>query len=140
GGKVQSVPLPYEGSMAELSVDPRFDGALMKLTSWTKPQLWFAYDPKTNTATDTKLRPLSPVDYSAITSEEVKAKSYDGTMVPLSIIYRKDLKKDGSNPTLLTGYGAYGISQDPGFNPVLLAWLEKGGVYAVAHVRGGGEY
>jgi prolyl oligopeptidase len=61
-------------------------------------------------------------------------------MIPLSIIYKRGIKLDGSNPTLLSGYGAYGISRDPGFNPSLLAWYEKGGVYAVAHVRGGGEY
>jgi prolyl oligopeptidase len=58
----------------------------------------------------------------------------------LSIIHRRGLKLDGSNPVLLRGYGAYGISADPGFSPGLMAWYEQGGVYAVAHVRGGGEY
>lgn len=140
GKKPVEVPLPFKGSINEWAVNPRHPGVLMKLTSWTKPQLWFVYDPAKETVTNTELRPLSPVDYSAITSEEVLVKSYDGTMVPLSIIYRKDIKKDGSNPTLLSGYGAYGISQDPGFNPVLLAWLERGGVYAQSHIRGGGEY
>jgi prolyl oligopeptidase len=80
------------------------------------------------------------VDFSAITSEEVKAKSADGTMVPLSIIHRKDMRMDGSNPTWLEGYGSYGITLDPGFRPTWLAFLERGGVFAVAHVRGGGEY
>lgn len=135
-----AVALPYQGAIGEFSVDPDRPGALLKLTSWTEPQLWYHYDPVSDTATDTGLRPRSPVDYSGITSVEVKARSVDGTMVPLSIVYRRDLKRDGSNPTLLVGYGSYGISLDPGFNPALLAWLERGGVYAVAHVRGGGEY
>src|SRR5262249_21383984 len=64
----------------------------------------------------------------------------DGTMIPLSIVYRKGVKLDGSNPTLLKAYGAYGITQEPGFDPKNLAWFDQGGVIAVAHVRGGGEY
>jgi prolyl oligopeptidase len=60
--------------------------------------------------------------------------------VPLSIIHKRGLKLDGSHPTLLDGYGAYGISLDPFFDAKFLAWLERGGIYAVAHVRGGGEY
>ena len=64
----------------------------------------------------------------------------DGTWIPLSIVYRRGLELDGSNPTLLDGYGAYGDSSDPAFDPTYLAWLERGGVLAFAHVRGGGEY
>ena len=89
---------------------------------------------------DTKLMPASPVDFSQIESIEVKARSADGTLVPLSIVYKRGLARDGSNPTLLTGYGAYGTSLDPSFDPTRLAWLERGGVLALAHVRGGGEY
>jgi prolyl oligopeptidase len=112
----------------------------MKLSSWTQPQLWYAYDPASDKFTDTGLRPRSPVDYSAIVSEEVKVKSHDGRLVPLSIVRRGDLSRNASNPTLLYAYGAYGIRLDASFDPTLLAWLERGGVYAVAHVRGGGEY
>jgi prolyl oligopeptidase len=71
----------------------------------------------------------------------VKAKSYDGTPVPLSIVYRRGIKLDGSNPAWLNGYGAYGSSSSPYFDPIDLAWFENGGgVYATCHVRGGGEY
>ena len=139
GGDVTPVPLPYAGAIAEFSVDARHAGMLVKMTSWTQPQLWYAYDPAPGRTQDTGLRQRSPVDYGAITSVEVKAPSADGTLVPLSIVYRRDLKMDGSHPTILEGYGSYGITLDPGFNPALLAWLERGGVYAVAHVRGGGE-
>jgi prolyl oligopeptidase len=140
GGRPAPIALPYAGAVGEFSVDPDQPGVLLKLTSWTEPQLWFRYDPAAGQTTDTGLRARSPVDYSGITSVEVKARSADGTLVPLSIIYRRDLKRDGSHPTILEGYGSYGITLDPGFNPALLAWLERGGVFAVAHVRGGGEY
>ena len=140
GGAPQPVGLPFDGAIQSLVTDPRFPGALLSLTSWTKSRLWFLYDPKTGRATDTGLVPPSPVDFSGIESEEVKARSADGTMVPLSIIHKKGLARDGSNPTWLMGYGAYGISIDPFFRPTLLSWYERGGVLAVAHVRGGGEY
>jgi prolyl oligopeptidase len=110
------------------------------MSSWTHSTLWYRFDPATGRLTDTKLKEPSPVDYSAIASDEVRVPSWDGTMVPLSIVHRKDAPRDGSNPTLLDGYGAYGISYDPFFSPTLLAWLEKGGVFAVCHDRGGGEF
>ena len=135
-----SFPLPYEGAVAEFVVNPDKPGLLMKLTSWTEPQLWYAFDPAANTVANTGLRPRSPVDYSQIESREVKVVGYDGTLVPLSIVMKKGMALDGSNPTILGAYGAYGITLDPGFNPVLLAWLERGGIYATGHVRGGGEY
>ncbi len=77
---------------------------------------------------------------SGYTSSEVQAKSEDGTMVPLSIVYKKDIALDGSHPTYLEGYGSYGIVINPSFSTTRLAWLERGGVFAVCHVRGGGWY
>jgi prolyl oligopeptidase len=71
---------------------------------------------------------------------EVTVPAADGTAIPVSLISRSDLKLDGSNPTVLYGYGSYGITENPGFNPRLLAWIERGGVYAYAHVRGGGIF
>ena len=137
----QSVPLPLEGNAWFDAADPRVNGLLLGLVSWTKAAADYAYDPRTNRITDTRLQPQGPFDNpQTIVSEEVKATSYDGTLVPLSIIHRRDIKLDGSNPTLLIGYGAYGITMDPYFDPKFLAWLEKGGVAALAHVRGGGEY
>jgi prolyl oligopeptidase len=89
---------------------------------------------------DTGIQPPLPIDTSAYEAKEVKAKSADGTMVPLSIIHSRNFTLDGNHPTHLIGYGAYGISSDAFFDPVWLAWLERGGVIAFAHVRGGGEY
>jgi len=138
--KVEHVALPFDGSLY-VGADPRLPGVLLYVTSWTQAFKIYDYDPSTQRVTDTKLQPAGPYDSPGnIQSVELKVKSYDGTSVPLSIVYRKGMKLDGSNPTLLYGYGAYGSSNDPYFEQTQLAWYEKGGVYAVCHVRGGGEY
>jgi prolyl oligopeptidase len=140
-GQLEQVPLPFDGAVLHLSTDPRVPGALVWLTSWAKAWRLYAYDPGSKRSTDTKLQPLGPFDNpSDVETLEVKARSYDGTLVPLSIVYKTGLKLDGSHPTRLDAYGAYGSTFDPNFDPALLAWLERGGVFAVAHVRGGGEY
>lgn len=140
-GKPEDVSLPFQGTVTVEGTDQRVPGALLDMTSWTKASKIYAYDPHDKRVRDTQLQPAGPFDEPAgLESVEVKAKSYDGTLVPLSIIYKKGLKLDGSNPTLLDGYGSYGISSDPYFDSRFLAWYERGGVFAVAHVRGGGEY
>jgi prolyl oligopeptidase len=138
-GKASPLKLPFDGAIQSLFTNPIEKGAWVELTSWTKSPLWYALSAE-GSAQDTHVVPPSPVDFSQIESEEVKAKSADGTMVPLSIIHQRGLAMDGSHPTWLDGYGAYGITNDPTFRPTWLAFLEKGGVFAVAHVRGGGEY
>lgn len=141
GGKPAQIPLPFDGSVALSGTDQRIAGTLLELTTWTKAPKIYTYEATTETVTDTKLQPVGKFDEPTdLESVEVKAKSYDGTMVPLSIVYKKGLKLDGSNPTLLEGYGSYGITLDPYFDPRRIAWFERGGVFAVAHVRGGGEY
>ncbi len=139
-GKIQAVKLPFDGAIQSLATNPTEAGAWLELTSWTKSPLWYALEAGSGKLTDTGLVAPSPVDYSQIESEEVKAKSADGTMVPLSIIHKRGMAMDGSHPTWLEGYGAYGITLDPTFRPTMLAFFEHGGVFAVAHVRGGGEY
>jgi prolyl oligopeptidase len=140
GGAIEPVKLPYEGAVSLLVTNPMTAGAWLELTSWTQSPLWYALDASTGKLTDTALAAPIPVDYSEVVSEEVKAKSADGTMVPLSIVHKRGIAMDGSHPTWLEGYGAYGITIDPVFRPTLLAFFEHGGVFAVAHVRGGGEY
>ncbi|HLY42887.1 MAG TPA: prolyl oligopeptidase family serine peptidase [Terracidiphilus sp.] len=140
-GASEEIKLPFEGAVGLAASDERIPGILFVMTSWARaPRIDF-FDPATSKIEDTKLQPLGPFgDPEDVVSEEVKVKSWDGAMVPLSIVHKRGLKMDGSNPALLNGYGAYGISIDPEFDPTLLAWLEKGGVYAWAHPRGGGEY
>jgi len=134
------IPLPFQGT-ADVDTNPRLPGALLGLTSWTKAYRIYAYDPRNNHLTETKIQPVGPYgDPTNIKSVEVFARSYDGTMVPLSIVYPKNIKLDGSNSTWLRGYGAYGMTITPGYSPMDLAWFDQGGVYAVCHPRGGGAY
>jgi len=141
GAKPEPVTLPFDGSIGLYPSDVRAPGVVFELVGWTRARRFYEYDPKTKTVIDTKLRSSAPFDTPAdMESEEVKVQAQDGTLVPLSIVHKKGLKLDGSNPVLLHGYGAYGSTLDPFFDPVNLAWLERGGVLAYAHVRGGGEY
>jgi len=140
-GKPERIPLPLDGSLALSGTDQRVPGTILELTSWTRARKIYAYDPTSKAVTDTKLQPVGKYDEPAdLESHELKVKSYDGTLVPLSVVYKKGTKLDGKNPLLLMGYGAYGITLDPFFDPRMIAWFENGGVFAVAHVRGGGEY
>jgi prolyl oligopeptidase len=151
GARPEKIPLPFEGAVfpfrpappqgAAFGSDPRIPGALLLLNSWTKAYKIYAYDPTTRQVSDTKLQPAGPHDeFADVETLEVKVPSHDGTLVPLSIARPKKMKFDGLNPTLLYGYGAYGISQGPEFDHTLLAWYERGGIKATCHVRGGGEY
>jgi prolyl oligopeptidase len=139
-GRVEPVTAGEGQSVSEISATPTESGALVHVVSWTTSPRWLAYDAGKKTSSDTGIQPPLPIDTSAYEAVEVKAKSADGTMIPLSIIRPKNVKLDGNRPTHLIGYGAYGISYDAYFDPVWLAWLERGGVIAFAHVRGGGEY
>ncbi len=138
-GATTEIPLPVQGTANDFTADPQYPGFIVRLESWTVSPQWFAYDPAQNSLANTNLDPPSPVDYSAMTAEEVTVPGRDGTPIPLSIVHRKDVKLDGSNPTLLYAYGSYGISSSPSFSASRIAWFERGGVFAVAHVRGGGE-
>jgi prolyl oligopeptidase len=137
--KPVSIKLPADGTSYTAGVDEKQSGALIGFTNWTTPSLIYRYDPAANTLTDTKMQPPDPADFSQVTSREVEVASADGTLVPLSIIYRKDIKLDGTSPTLLHAYGAYGYSQSPHFSTFVLPWLQREGVDAICHVRGGGE-
>ena len=139
-GKATDIALPVQGTISGFSAEDDRPGFVVRLESWTTSPLWYAYDGTSATVADTKLDARSSVDFGSIVADEVKVPARDGTLVPLSIVHRKDLKLDGSNPTLLYAYGSYGISTDPSFNAGRLAFLERGGIYAFAHVRGGGEY
>src|SRR5258707_14130492 len=117
--------LPCDGTAFIAWTDPETEGLLFGLTSWTKSAAYFAYYPKTQTATDSTLVPPIPIDMSSIETTSVKVKSYDGTMVPLVILFKRGLKRDGTNRTLLNGDGAYAIViTDPTFGSNFLRGLE----------------
>jgi prolyl oligopeptidase len=107
--------------------------------SFTKPAIWWvAADGEA--PRPTALRTATPVDLSGYEVTREFATSRDGTRVPLNVITAPGTPRDGTAPALLTAYGGYGISLVPGFDPELLLWLEQGGVYVVANIRGGGEF
>ena len=136
-----AVTLPFDADISALAADVRVPGVIYEASAWTRFGGFYFYDPRTSKVTDTKLQPQGKYDNpSNLVATEVKAKAPDGTLIPLSIVHKKGLKLDGTNPTILYGYGAYGISQTPFYRPTWLPWFERGGVLAVAHVRGGGEY
>ena len=108
--------------------------------SYLKPFAWFTYDPAANLTHRTALYMTSPVDFDDVGVVREYATSKDGTQVPLNILRKKDLRRDGRNPALLYAYGGYGVSLTPGFDSTRRIWFDAGGVFVVANLRGGGEY
>lgn len=116
------------------------DRLLFRNISYLEPFVWMSYDPRAGTAAPTALAGTAPADFSDLEVVREFATSRDGTKIPLNIIRPKGLKLDGSHPTLLYGYGGYGISLSPNFSVARRVWFDQGGVYVVANLRGGGEF
>ena len=139
-GSITAIKLPFSGTAALQPFDIKTNDAIFYLTSWKQPKTIFDYDAAKQTLKEsafnikTKYPGINDMDV-----DEVEAPGYDGTMVPLSVVYNRNVKKDGTANCILDGYGAYGISTTPFFAPQLLALLNKGVIVAFAHVRGGGE-
>ena len=139
GGAPEAVSLPDTGAILDWAGEPGSSVVYLATTAWTAAPRILRYDAVSNTVSDTGWLPPSSVDFNEIEAHEVEAPAPDGERIPLSIIHRKGLALDSSHPTLLIGYGSYGISFPPFFMPQMLAWYERGGVMAMAHMRGGGE-
>jgi len=141
--KSTTLPLPPTEHADNVATALSVPGAVIDLTSWTTPGDDFHYEPSRTaqpaTVTAMHLKVPNAIDPTDLVSEELTIKALDGTPLPLSIVYKKGLVRDGTAPTALIGYGAYGDAFTPSFNRRYMAWLERGGVLAIAHVRGGGE-
>jgi prolyl oligopeptidase len=137
-GTITKIALPFAGSIDALNADTLHDGAWFLLQGWVRPSV-LCYVGPDGKVTETDIAPKPPIDVAPYTSEEVFCTAADGVRVPLSIIYRKGFVRNGKAPLLLDAYGAYGITEDPAFLARWLPFLDRGGVFAVAHVRGGGE-
>ena len=135
-GELPILPASSAGGLTRLEGDD----LLFQNVSYVRPPAWYRFDSATGTATATALATSSLADYSDCEVVRDFAKSQDGTMVPLNIIKKKSAKLDGSNPTILWAYGGYGVSETPGFSASRRSWLDQGGIYVVANIRGGGEY
>ncbi len=116
------------------------DEILYSNWSFIEPPAWYRFDPKKNKTTKTALATASPVDLSDVEVIREFATSKDGTRIPVNILKPKSAKLDGSNACIATGYGGFGVSNSPRFRSTLAVLLEQGVIYAVANIRGGGEF
>jgi len=119
---------------------PRGDDLLYDNESYLTPGAWYRYNGATGKTTRTALFQTSPVDFSDVEAAREWAVSKDGTKIPMTVLRRKGMKVDGTAPALLTGYGGFNISLAPSFDPTIRIFLDHGGVWVVANLRGGGEY
>src|SRR5256714_2731659 len=132
------IPLPQISAVQEMLALE--DGSLLfRDISYTETAAWFNCTSQKAESVKTALRSTSPVSFADIEVRREFATSKDGTKIPLNILFRKGMKRDGQNPTLLYGYGGYGISMSPNFEFTRRLWFDHGGVYVVANIRGGGE-
>jgi len=139
-GRLADVALPFDGTVRQLAADPDAPGALMLLSGWLTPTGVWSIDAAGKVA-DTGITPRPAIDVGAYATERRFATAKDGTRIPYSLIYRKDFKKDGSNPAFISAYGSYGAAAyTPAFANRLLALVDQGAVVGFANVRGGGEY
>ena len=139
-GRVADVALPFDGSIQAVFTSTDADGAQLWLSGWLNPSAIWQVDAGSLKVADTRLNPLPPIDLSPYEYTRLYATAKDGVRIPVAVLRRKDAPRDGKRPTIVDAYGAYQISQTPSFRARGLAWLDQGGVYAVANVRGGGEY
>jgi prolyl oligopeptidase len=133
------IPIPKISAVQEMVALE--DGSLLfRDQSFTEPAAWFHCPKEKTEPVNTALRSTSPVSFADIEVAREFATSKDGAKIPVNIIFRKGMKRDGQNPTLLYGYGGYGISMSPNFEFTRRLWFDHGGVYVVANIRGGGEF
>jgi len=140
GSAPQEVPLPVDGAIERWTAHPDRPEAFITLGSWTQCPRVYRYDGLAGTVSDTGWLPPATADFSDIVTSDLRVPARDGTPIPLRVVHRKGLMLDGASPAILSGYGSYGYVRTRLFEPEMLAWYERGGVYAYAGLRGGGEY
>ncbi len=139
GRLLGEIALPTLGSLVEISGEVDSSELFFSFTSYLVPSSVYRYDFTTDTLTPLHASAIR-FDASNYETEQIFYPSKDGTRIPMFLTHKKGLVKDGSNPTLLYGYGGFNVSLTPMFSLVALLWVESGGIYAVANLRGGGEY
>jgi len=139
GNKIREIELPGAGSASALSGKAEAETLYFTFTNSTTPSITLAFDVKTGKTT-TFNKSKVKFDSENYVSKQVFYTSKDGTKIPMIISHKKGLKLDGKNPTILYGYGGFNISLTPSFSLTRAIWMEQGGIYAVANLRGGGEY
>ena len=132
--------LPFDHALSQLLTNPRQPGALLRLQGWIEPPVVAQLDARTGELRRTNIQPPVGLDFSAMDEVRLYAPAADGTRIPITLVYRKNTRLTGENAMLLEAHGSFGRTLAARFDPARLAWLERGGVLAFAHVRGGGEY
>ena len=140
GSEQGEIPLPTLGSVESLDVDVKDDIVVFSFASFMHPPTLYSVAIGEKPKKIAEVWTPDDLDLDRFIVKQVMYPSYDGTQVPMFIIHRKDLELTGSTPTLLNGYGGFDISMTPYFSRNTLFWIERGGVYAVANLRGGGEF
>jgi prolyl oligopeptidase len=140
GGTPRDVPLPADGAITHWTAHADRPEAFITINSWTRSSRVYRYDGESGAVTDTGWAPPAAADFSDIITSGLRAPARDGTLIPLRVVHRKGLALDGANPAILSGYGCFGYVPSGLFAPAMLAWYERGGVYAYAGLRGGGEF
>jgi prolyl oligopeptidase len=133
------IPIPKISAVQQM-LALEDNSLLFRDVSYTEPAAWFHCEKGKTEPGKTALRSTSPVSFADIEVTREFATAKDGAKIPLNIIFRKGMKRDGQNPTLLYGYGGYGISMSPNFDFTRRLWFDRGGAYVVANIRGGGEF
>lgn len=139
GSNAKEIALPTFGAVS-VSASKKHPGLFYSFTGFVNPSSVYSYDKATGTSTAMHSPAIDGFDPADYVTEQVFYTSSDGTRVPMFITYKKGLKRDGNNPTYLYGYGGFNVALPPSFNPNRLLWLENGGIYAQANLRGGSEY
>jgi prolyl oligopeptidase len=139
GTLVREIALPGLGSVGGFGGKSSDRTLYYSFTNYNTPSSSYTYNPETG-ASEVYWSPEIAFNADDYVSEQVFYTSKDGTRVPMMITYKKGLKKDGKNPTILYGYGGFNISLTPSFSVTNAIWMEMGGIYAVPNLRGGGEY
>ncbi len=139
GASVADVRLPGQGSVAGLKGVPADPEAFLTYTDFTVPRRVYRLDVQSAALTPVGPAPNAP-DPGRFVTEQVFYASRDGTRVPMTIVRRRDVQPDGRTPTVLYGYGGFNVALLPAYSASRMAWIEAGGIYAQANLRGGGEY
>lgn len=139
GAMIREIELPGVGSASGFSGKQDAEVLYYSFANYITPSSIFSFDPATGESALFN-RPETRFNPENYVSEQVFYTSHDGTQIPMIISYRKDLQRDGAHPTILYGYGGFNISLTPSFSVTNAVWMDMGGIYAVANIRGGGEY
>ncbi len=139
GKEIREIKFPTYGT-ASASSSRKYPDIFYSFNSYVHPSAIYSYDAATGTSTFIEQSDINGVNLEDYTTEQVFYNSADGTKIPMFLTYKKGMKRDGKNPVLLYGYGGFNVSLPPSFSANRLLWLENGGIYAVANLRGGGEY